>query len=77
MTDNVVPIGGATRLAIPPERVLKAALEDFEFMEVVIIGYLSDGSEYFAASEPNGDGVVWHLERAKFKLMVIADADTD
>lgn len=72
MTDNVVPWGGITKLDTDPQRVLEQALET-GMSAVVVIGYDKDGGEYFASSLADGGDVVWHMERAKFKLMVIAD----
>lgn len=76
MTDNVVPFGGITRLDVEPSRVLEQAAQA-GLSSVVIIGYDADGGEYFASSYADGGDVLWHLERAKFKLMVIADANAD
>lgn len=71
--DNVVPFGGVTRLDTDPRQMLQRAL-DHGMAGVVIIGFDQNGDEYFASSFADGGDVVWHLERAKFKLMVIADA---
>lgn len=72
MSDNVVPFGGITRLDTDPQRVLEAALEA-GMTGVVVIGFDANGGEYFASSYADGSDVVWHMERAKFKLMVITD----
>lgn len=76
MSDNVVPWNGITKLDSDPQRVLQSAL-DKGLEHVVVVGFDSDGGEYFASSYADGADVVWHLERAKFKLMVIADAAAD
>lgn len=60
-----------TKLPIPVERVLQAAMEK-GLTEVIIIGYDAEGQEYFASSEPSGPEALWSLERAKFKLLEIA-----
>lgn len=73
---TVVPWGGITKLDTDPRRVLESALER-GMSAVVVIGYDEDGGEYFASSLADGGDVVWHLERAKFKLMVIADELAD
>lgn len=70
--DNVVPWGGITKLDTDPARILDAAAAA-GLQRVVIIGYDAEGGEYFASSYADGAQVIWHLERAKFKLMVIAD----
>lgn len=69
--DKVVNIGCITRLDLPPDRVLDAAIGKLE--GVVIIGYDKDGSEYFASSISDGADVVWLMERAKKKLLEISE----
>lgn len=76
MADNVVPWNGITKLDGDPVRILQSAL-DAGMSSVVIVGFDKDGGEYFASSYADGADVVWHLERAKFKLMVIADELAD
>lgn len=71
MKDNVVDFPGITKLDLDPERVLKAA--SGELTEVVILGFTKDGDEYFASSKADGGSVLWHLERAKLKLLNIPD----
>ena len=61
-----------TRLNIDPQRVMAAALEAL-LTDVVIIGFLPDGTEYFASSAADGGTVLWHLERAKLKLLRTVD----
>ena len=58
----------ATRLDVPAERILKAALKA-GVSRVVIVGYTEDGEEYFAASIASGATVLWLLERAKLRLL--------
>ena len=65
---NVVVLGGITKLDIPPERVLSAALEA-ELSEVVIMGRDQEGNEYFASSIADGADVIWLAERMKLKLI--------
>lgn len=76
MKDNVVYWNGVTTLDSNPQRVLQRAL-DAGMSSVVIVGFDKDGGEYFASSNADGADVLWHLERAKFKLMVIADEHAD
>lgn len=74
MTDsNVVILPVITRLDLPPERILNAALSA-DLTEVVILGTDKDGNEYFASSQGGGPDVLWHLERAKLKLLGMPDA---
>lgn len=65
---DVVILGGATRLDIPPERVLSGAL-GAGMSKVVVVGYDKDGNEYLASSVADGAEIVWLLERAKYKLI--------
>lgn len=70
---EVIRFPGVTCLDLDPDAILREALEKLE--GVVIIGYAKDGEEYFASSYADGGITVWLLERAKFKLMQIADGD--
>lgn len=70
MTDNVVPLNCITRLNLPPDRVLEAALEE-GLEEAVVIGYDKDGDFYFSSSVADGGSVLWLIELAKYKLMRI------
>ncbi len=72
MTDNVVNFTGVTSLDIDPTRVLKTA-SDQEFDSIIIVGYTKDGEEYFASSISDGADVLWHLERAKLRLLRMID----
>lgn len=69
---DVVRMNMVTRLDISPDAVIEAASEA-NLACVVIIGFDADGNEYFASSKADGADVLWHIERAKHKLMVIAD----
>ena len=71
---EVVELNVITTLSIPPERILRKASEE-EFDRVLIIGVTKDGSYYFASSEPDGGIVLWDMERARYKLMQIAEGD--
>ena len=70
--DNVVMLGNVTRLDIPPERVLQAAL-DKGLKSVVVLGYDEEGEEYFCSSVADGGTVIWLMERAKKQLLEIGD----
>lgn len=63
--DNVNPWNGVTKLDLDPARVVQAAA-DAGLSGVVIIGTDADGGD-----------VLWHMERAKFKLMVIAENEVN
>ena len=68
---NVVVLPVVTKLNLPADRILKAAIG--ELTEVVVIGYTKDGEEWFASSVAGGDAALWHLERAKFKLLNLVE----
>jgi hypothetical protein len=66
------PIGineGETRLDIDPDKVLTGAVG--KLSEVVIVGYESDGSFYFASTRANGPDVLWLLKQAEQRLLAI------
>lgn len=67
---DVVIFDGITRLDVPAERILKAAL-DLGLKGVVIAGYAPDGSEYFASSYADGGDALWLVERFKKRLLEI------
>lgn len=68
---NVVDLPVVTTLDLNPDRVLNAAIGQLE--EVVIVGFDKDGNEYFASSKADSGNVIYHLERAKYKLLKMAD----
>lgn len=70
-SSNVVEWHGITRLDLPPDRILENAKGKLE--GVVIIGFALDGAEFFASSYADGGDVLWHLERAKKKLLELPD----
>lgn len=71
---NVVPLSLVTTQDLSPDLLLWRALG--ELSEVVIIGFDSDGAEYFASSKGNGPDVLWLIERSRHKLMTIVDEQT-
>jgi hypothetical protein len=71
MDDNVVNFNGITKLDMPPDRILEAAMGKLDY--VVIVGHCLDGNEYFASSKSDAGEVVWAFERAKHKLMRMVD----
>lgn len=70
--DNVVDFNGITRLPSDPYRIIKKACQA-EMTSIVIIGFDKDGEEFFASSEADGGAVLWHLERAKKKLLEVPE----
>lgn len=65
---EVVVLDIVTRLDIPAERVLQAAL-DAGLQSVVVVGYDADGEEYFASSLADGGDALWLLQRGSYKLL--------
>lgn len=68
---TVTNSGCITKLDLPPDQVLEAALG--KMSSVVIIGYDNEENEYFASSIAYGPEVVWLLERLKLKLLTVDD----
>lgn len=66
--DNVIVMSVSTRLDIPAERVLTAAL-DADIKTAVVIGWDADGDFYFASSAADGGDVLWLLEMARKQLL--------
>lgn len=73
---NVVDLDCISSLPLNPERVLAKAAAH-KFVRVLIIGVTEDGDEYFGSSDPDGGTALWDMERAKHKLMKIADRASD
>lgn len=59
-----------TRLDVPCERILNAALES-TLQKVVLVGVDADGEMYFASSMADGGDALWWLEKAKKALLDI------
>ena len=74
MTYNVVPLGNVTSLDLPTDMVLEAAKGECSD-GVIVIGYDSEGGEYFASSIADGGTVLWLLERMKLQLLQTVDAE--
>jgi hypothetical protein len=73
---DVVSWGGITTPPSSPDRVLADAAKA-ELTSVVVVGFNADGSEFFASSEADGAQALWHLERARHRLMSIVDQIAD
>jgi hypothetical protein len=65
--------GDPTPLFRAADDTLVAAMGKLE--HVVVIGYTRDGEEYFGSSMDDGPRAVWHLERAKLKLLNIGHVE--
>ena len=68
---KVIPFTGITRLDISPDRVLQGAVGKLE--GVVIMGWDTEGNEYFASSYADGGTVLWLAERMKKMLLETHD----
>jgi hypothetical protein len=66
--DNVITLHNETRLDLPPERILTAAIEA-KVEPVVIVGLGEDGELYFASTTGDAGAVLMLLERAKKALI--------
>jgi hypothetical protein len=51
--DNVIPFTGITRHDVPVATILDH-LQDLDIMEIVAVGFLQDGSEFFSSSKSDG-----------------------
>ena len=70
---NVVNLETVTRLPLPVTRIIDAIPRDMD--RVLVIGITADGEEYFASSDPDGGTIIWDMERAKLKLLRLADSE--
>lgn len=68
MTDNVVYPSFITKLDIPVDRVINAALEA-GLTGVVVLGWDAEENEYSASSIAGGADVLWLMERLKKQLL--------
>lgn len=73
---EVVDLPVITRLNLPPDRVLRGALEA-GLTGVVVCGYDAEGNEYFASSYADGGEVLWLLKRCEHQLMRTVDEQSD
>ena len=66
---KIIKFTGITKLDLPVDRVLDAAKETLD--GVVIMGYTTDGEEYFASTYADGSTVLWLAERMKKMLLEV------
>lgn len=69
---EVVNLNNITRLDIPADRVLEAAVGNLD--KVVVIGYDKEGAEYFASSIADGGTVLWLMEKMKKALLNVGES---
>lgn len=65
---DVIPLRVQTTLDISPELILEAAASN-KYQQLLIIGYLEDGTLTMNLSMGSGGQALWLLERAKELLM--------
>lgn len=71
--DNVETLDAMSTVSPEPDTILRNAIGRLK--EVVVIGYTTEGEQYFSSSIPEGDRTLWHLRRAEHTLMKIVDED--
>jgi hypothetical protein len=64
---EVVTFTGITKLDLPPDRILEAAVGTLE--GVIIIGYTKEGAEYFSSSYADNGRNLWLAERFVRQLL--------
>lgn len=69
---NVVDFPGISTIDLEPQRIIEKSL-NAKLTDVVVIGYDSEGNEWFASSIADGAEVLWLLERLKLQLLRLAD----
>ena len=72
--DNIIEFTGGTVLDIPPEKILKAAI-DASLESVTVIGIKEDGSTYVAFSSSDLALSLWMLENAKLDILHLGRGD--
>jgi hypothetical protein len=73
MTDNIITFPGLTTLDIEPDHILEAAANTLQV--VIVCGLDKDGNTYLAASTADAATVTWHLQRAIWAIMQLADEE--
>lgn len=76
LAPNVTVLKVVTRLDVPTERVLNAAIEA-NLQKCFIVGLNADNELYFASSMADGGDVLWYLEKAKYLLMNVSTDGSD
>ncbi len=70
--ENVVPFTGVTSLDIDPAMTLREASK-VKFQRVLVIGLTDEDDEYISCSCADGGTFLWDIERAKLRLLRMAD----
>jgi hypothetical protein len=63
----VINFTGITKLDLPPDRLLEAAVGKLD--GCLILGFDSDGDFYAASSYADGGTVLWLMEQCKKRLL--------
>lgn len=74
MTAEIHNLNCITRLDIPPDRVLQAAL-DAGLTGVIVAGWDQDGQLYTASSYADGGDALWLVEKFKQRLISVCSDD--
>lgn len=68
---KVIELDLPTRLNVPPDRILKAAVGKLD--GVLLIGFDKEGEPYFASSYADGGDALWLMELCKLALLTAGD----
>ena len=68
---NILHFNGFTKCWIPPDKILKDALDE-GMQEVIVIGYTKKDEFYFAASNPDAADNLWLLKSMEKTLLEVA-----
>jgi len=69
---NVEPLDAVTRLDLSPMHILAQA-HGAGLKEVVVVGVLEDGTEFFSSSVADAAPAMYHLQRGIYHLNLIID----
>ena len=69
---DVIELRMATKIDLPPERIIERAAEA-GLTEVVVVGFNGEGDLFFAASKADAGDVLYQLEMAKYRLLKLCD----
>jgi hypothetical protein len=70
---KVIPFTGITKLDLTPDIILENLKGTFEGF--VIMGYTTEGEEYFSSTYADGGTALWLMERCKTALLSHGDAE--
>lgn len=70
---KVIPFTGITKLDLTPDIILENLKGTFEGF--VIMGYTTEGEEYFSSTYADGGTALWLIERCKTALLSHGDTE--